>query len=159
MTDNRIDKVRAEIERRLEELNPKKGEIMGRPLRDVNPRTFPRESELEKLLSFIDSMQEEPTAKEYLCIKDFYPYEKGKVYKSIDGGFPANAKEYFKLVEEPSTSVWHDASEIPKFRKEFLAIVYTPTDVLKYVKTIYSEDEYCLTENDKWAYIDDILKL
>lgn len=38
--------------------------------------------------------------KEYLCIKDFYPYKKGEVYKSIGGGFPANAKEYFTLVEK-----------------------------------------------------------
>lgn len=75
------------------------------------------------------------------------------------GDFEKLLKFIDSMQEEPTTSVWHDASEIPKFRKEFLAIVYTPTDVLKYVKTIYSEDEYCLTENDKWAYIDDILKL
>ena len=71
---DRLEKLRKEIERRLEELNPKKGTFMGRPLRDVNPKTFPRESELERLLSFIDSMQEEPISedlekklKDYVC--------------------------------------------------------------------------------------------
>ena len=44
----------------MEELNPKQGMFAGRPLRAVNPKTFPRESELEKLLSFIDSMPKEP---------------------------------------------------------------------------------------------------
>lgn len=47
----------AEIKKRLEELNPKKGEFMGRPLRSVNPKTFPRESELEKLLLFLDTLE------------------------------------------------------------------------------------------------------
>lgn len=59
------------------------------------------EQRMEAIGMAVKALQEEPTAKEYLCIKDFYPYEKGKVYKSIDGGFPANAKEYFKLIEEP----------------------------------------------------------
>lgn len=102
--------------------------------------------DFEKLLKFIDSMQEEPD----LNWKDMSLQEKKDLVAKL-------SEDIRK--EEPTTSVWHDASEIPKFRKEFLAIVYTPTDVLKYVKTIYSEDEYCLTENDKWAYIDDILKL
>ena len=64
MTDKeKLEAIKAEIERRLEELNPKKGEWMGKPLRDVNPRTFPRESELEKLLAFIDALPEEPKFK------------------------------------------------------------------------------------------------
>ena len=58
---------------------------------------------MEAIGMAVKALQEEPTAKEYLCIKDFYPYEKGKVYKSIDGGFPANAKEYFKLREVPAS--------------------------------------------------------
>ena len=56
MTD--MERIKEYIENRLEELNPKKGEFMGRPLRDVNPRTFPRESELEKLQAFIEKMEE-----------------------------------------------------------------------------------------------------
>ncbi len=53
------DRLRAEIERRLDELNPKTGMFGDRPLRAVNPKTFPRESELEKVLGLIDSLQQD----------------------------------------------------------------------------------------------------
>ena len=53
------DRLRTEIERRLDELNPKTGMLGDRPLRAVNPKTFPRESELEKVLYLIDSLQQE----------------------------------------------------------------------------------------------------
>lgn len=53
------ERLRAEIERRLDELNPKTGMLGDRPLRAVNPKTFPRESELEKVLYLIDSLQQE----------------------------------------------------------------------------------------------------
>lgn len=45
-----LQKVKKEIERRLEKLNPKVGMSGDKPLRNINPKTFPRESELEKLL-------------------------------------------------------------------------------------------------------------
>lgn len=60
------ERLRAEIERRLDELNPKTGMFGDRPLRAVNPKTFPRESELEKVLYFIDSLQQEQP--EEVCI-------------------------------------------------------------------------------------------
>ena len=53
------DRLREGIERRLDELNPKTGMFGDRPLRAVNPKTFPRESELEKVLLLIDSLQQE----------------------------------------------------------------------------------------------------
>ncbi len=53
------DRLRAKIERRLDELNPKTGMFGDRPLRAVNPKTFPRERELEKVLDLIDSLQQE----------------------------------------------------------------------------------------------------
>lgn len=53
------DRLRTEIERRLDELNPKTGMLGDRPLRAVNPKTFPRESELEKVLYLIGSLQQE----------------------------------------------------------------------------------------------------
>lgn len=53
------EKLIAEINRRLDELNPKTGMFGDRPLRAVNPKTFPRESELEKVLCLIDSLQQE----------------------------------------------------------------------------------------------------
>ena len=84
-----------------EKLNAVRAEVQNYIYAARKAHTNITEGNFAHLLSFIDSLQEEPTAKEYLCIKDFYPYEKGKVYKSIDGGFPANAKEYFKLIEEP----------------------------------------------------------
>lgn len=67
------DALVAEIEKRLEELNPKKGEFMGRPLRSVNPKTFPRESELEKLLLFLDTLEVKEVDLEHLEqeVKDF----------------------------------------------------------------------------------------
>lgn len=58
---NYIDanKLKVEIEKRLDELNPKVGMFGDRPLRDINPSTFPRESELEKVLELIDTLQQE----------------------------------------------------------------------------------------------------
>lgn len=53
------DRLRVEIEQRLDKLNPKIGMFGDRPLRAVNPKTFPRESELEKVLGLIDSLQQE----------------------------------------------------------------------------------------------------
>lgn len=53
------DRLRAKIERRIDKLNPKTGMFGDRPLRDVNPKTFPRENELEKVLDLIDYLQQE----------------------------------------------------------------------------------------------------
>lgn len=53
------ERLSAEIERRLDELNPKTGMFGDRPLRAVNPKTFPRESELEKVLYLIESLQQD----------------------------------------------------------------------------------------------------
>ena len=53
------ERLRAEIENRIDELNPKVGMFGDKPLRSVNPKTFPRESELENVLGIIDSLQQE----------------------------------------------------------------------------------------------------
>ena len=53
------EKLKEKIKRRLDELNPKAGMLGDMPLRPVNPNTFPRESELEKVLCLIDSLQQE----------------------------------------------------------------------------------------------------
>lgn len=58
-----LQKVKKEIERRLEKLNPKVGMFGDKPLRNINPKTFPRESELEKLLWFINKLEEETEKK------------------------------------------------------------------------------------------------
>lgn len=61
--------MKAKLEQRLEELNPKQGEFAGRPLRAINPRTFPRESEIEKMLAFLDTLEAEATP-EKLVLKN-----------------------------------------------------------------------------------------
>ena len=43
---------------------------MGRPLRDVNPKTFPRESELEKMQAFIESLGEMKKVKDNKTIRE-----------------------------------------------------------------------------------------
>lgn len=53
------DSLRAEIERMLDELNPKTKMLGDRPLRTINPKTFPCERELEKVLYLIDTLQKE----------------------------------------------------------------------------------------------------
>lgn len=58
-----LQKVKKEIERRLEKLNPKVGMSGDKPLRNINPKTFQMESELEKLLGFIEKLEEEKEEK------------------------------------------------------------------------------------------------
>ena len=67
--NKKVEDIKKYIDNRLEELNPKKGEIMGRPLRDVNPKTFPRESELEKMQAFIESLGEMKKVKDNKTIR------------------------------------------------------------------------------------------
>lgn len=68
--NKKVEDIKKYIDNRLEELNPKKGEIMGRPLRDVNPKTFPRESELEKMQAFIESLGEMKKVKDNKTIRE-----------------------------------------------------------------------------------------
>lgn len=67
--NKKVEDIKKYIDNRLEELNPKKGEFMGRPLRDVNPKTFPRESELEKMQAFIESLGEMKKMKDNKTIR------------------------------------------------------------------------------------------
>ena len=67
--NKKVEDIKKYIDNRLEELNPKKGEVMGRPLRDVNPKTFPRESELEKMQAFIESLGEMKKVKDNKTIR------------------------------------------------------------------------------------------
>lgn len=67
--NKKVEDIKKYIDNRLEELNPKKGEVMGRPLRDVNPKTFPRESELEKIQAFIESLGEMKKVKDNKTIR------------------------------------------------------------------------------------------
>ena len=68
--NKKVEDIKKYIDNRLEELNPKKGEVMGRPLRDVNPKTFPRESELEKMQAFIESLGEMKKIKDNKTIRE-----------------------------------------------------------------------------------------
>lgn len=68
--NKKVEDIKKYIDNRLEELNPKKGEFMGRPLRDVNPKTFPRESELEKMQAFIESLGEMKKVKDNKTIRE-----------------------------------------------------------------------------------------
>lgn len=68
--NKKVEDIKKYIDNRLEELNPKKGEFMGRPLRDVNPKTFPRESELEKIQAFIESLGEMKKVKDNKTIRE-----------------------------------------------------------------------------------------
>ena len=68
--NKKVEDIKKYIDNRLEELNPKKGELMGRPLRDVNPKTFPRESELEKMQAFIESLGEMKKVKDNKTIRE-----------------------------------------------------------------------------------------
>lgn len=68
--NKKVEDIKKYIDNRLEELNPKKGEIMGRPLRDINPKTFPRESELEKMQAFIESLGEMKKVKDNKTIRE-----------------------------------------------------------------------------------------
>lgn len=112
-----IEKIRAEIERRLEELNPKQGVFAGRPLRAVNPKTFPRERELEKLLSFIDSMPEKPAAEYSFNIpselfNQLTPEQQKLWKKEIEQAYNAGMKHK----EEPASDDLE--IEIDKYIKE-----------------------------------------
>ena len=51
-----LEDVKKKVENRLNDLNPIKGWFGDRPLRDVNPKTFPRESELEKIIELIEKL-------------------------------------------------------------------------------------------------------
>lgn len=75
-----IAAIKAELERRLEELNPKQGEFAGRPLRAINPRTFPRESEIEKMLAFLDTLEAEnaPSCRSCGFYENNCPFIRGK---------------------------------------------------------------------------------
>lgn len=107
MTDDRLEKVRAEIERRLRLLVPK--------------MTFQHQrKELENILSFIDSMQEEPKFKIGQTITDpedstftfhINKIEDGKYIESDDAlVLIKDADEEYQLVEEPVSEELEEAA-------------------------------------------------
>lgn len=70
---------------------------------------------------------------------------------------------FFDSMQKEPTSVWHDAKEEPQTDRQILLVM---KDGNKKILTHYGCSEYCincvwvkLSEQNKWAYIDDLLKL
>jgi hypothetical protein len=163
MTDK--EKIRAEIERRkkLHEKSLTNPIHEGFGLQKVIESKI---SELTYLLSFIDSMQKEH--KECMYSKDNYTDEDrkalcdgcteecrySKLNTMLNDALSKETKESWnkRLGEEPSTSVWHDASEKPKMN----SIIVMNNDQTT-LSVEYVGQSLCGVE--RWAYIDDILKL
>ena len=100
---------------------------------------------------YIDSMQGEQV-------------DYGKLKTSLDDALSKETKESWEkfLQEEEKTSVWHDASEEPKSDKD-IAVVNREGCMW----SRYMLEDLCIewkhfvndVEIDKWAYVEDLLKL
>lgn len=114
---------------------------------------------IKESLSFIDSMQEEP-----VWIKELQDKLDSLSKEDFDKIW-AKYDKYDK-VEEPVTSVWHDASEIPEEKKW---ILLAHKEGWYHVGRLYEGQRKNLVISDdvstfelnmfnKWVYVDDILK-
>lgn len=108
MTDNRIEKIRAEIERLKHQSVIDSDRQAERGLQSASMASFGKVKACEELLSFIDSMQKEP--KECMYSKDNYTDEDKKV---LCDGCEEECK--FNKKQEPASEVLE--TEIEKVRK------------------------------------------
>ena len=148
------DRLREEIERRLDELNPKTGMFGDRPLRAVNPKTFPRESELEKVLYLITSLQQEQTeVPNGKFVFPKYLYARTKDNKTIDMSYAPqdlNAVEYVRndFVEQEQPEVDLDAIVDEAFDKYSsvdgygqLSVSFNRAELYSFIKKIARKEE------------------
>lgn len=121
------------------------------------------------LLSFIDSMQEEPRFKIGQTITDpddstftfhINRIEDGKYIESDDAWvLIKDADEEYQLVEEPVSKVWHDMVEEAENGRNIIII-----DQKDFYGAVLRKGGTQLKNHNKeryvkWAYIDDIIKL
>lgn len=176
MADNRLEKVRKEIER--ERLEVKNRIIELGNFESKNLGLFDTLEIYDNILSFMDSTQEEPKFKigdTIIAPEAAVPTKhtirsiNGNNYILEDGcSFSTSTQDKWKLVEEPVSKVWHDASETPVASRTKI-VLYT-NDEWDIFRAHEAKDDYdnywsrvnqCLSDNgiyiSSWAYADDLL--
>ena len=114
---------------------------------------------LKEVLDYIDKVQEEPVSEEWI--------------EELRTKLDSMSKEDFKKVfdkyavdfNEESVSVWHDASETPEVDRTFLLVAPNGNSSLclwggKELHSVtLGGGHLVICQCDKWAYIDELLKL
>ncbi len=86
-----------------------------------------------------------------------------RLHKAMEEYHQFIIHEYFK--EEPVKSIWHDASEEPEIDRTFLLVAPNGNSSLclfggkEIHSTTIGGGHSVLCNCDKWAYIDDLLKM
>jgi hypothetical protein len=127
-----------------------------------------REDICDNLISFIDSLQEEPATKDFeAALAEEWKGYNDRGAEEVDALEDntqelAFAKGFYRGWHHPKSSVWHDAREEPEEGKDFAFVTYNGIMWARYrIEDIFlGWQRYRVqTELDKWAYVSDLLKL